>query len=118
MSEDGNTRHVYFQDKYKNPDERAKIENATISNVKAAIKNEEELKKKIYKFILDDLGEDGCGYDIKEDAKNNAGYLDSFFVREHKDGWIIDATIHNYQYMITNLKNGKTTSESKIIYLD
>lgn len=109
-------RIIYFQDKYKNYDERNKIINAAITEVKAAIKNEDELKKKIYKFIL---SEEGHARYADEDAKTNVGYLDSFYVREEgNNGWTIDATIINYQYMITNLKNGNATSDSKVIYLD
>ena len=92
----GKERHIYFQDKFK--------------------KYEESIKKKIYDFILKD--EDNHDGNIDKDSKSNAGYLDYFEVVEHGDGYTINATMINYQYMITCLKNGKPTSESKVIYLD
>lgn len=112
----GKERSIYFQDKFKKYEERKKIEASAISEVKAAIRNEENIKKKIYDFILKD--EDNHDGHIDKDSKSNAGYLDYFEVVEHGDGYTINATMINYQYMITCLKNGKPTSESKVIYLD
>lgn len=111
----GKSRSVYFRDKYKDPDERKKIESNVISDVKVIIKNEEKIKKKIYNFILNDEGHDGHA---DEDAKSNAGYLDYFEVVESGRGYAINATMDKYQYMITNLKNGKVTPSTEITYLD
>ena len=111
----GKSRSVYFRDKYKDPDERKKIESNVISDVKAIIKDEEKIKKKIYNFILNDEGHDGHA---DEDAKSNAGYLDYFEVVESGRGYAINATMDKYQYMITNLKNGKVTPSTEITYLD
>ena len=112
---DGKSRSVYFRDKYKDPDERKKIESNVISDVKTIIKNEEKIKKKIYNFILNDEGHDGHA---DEDAKSNAGYLDYFEVVESGREYVINATMDKYQYMITNLKNGKVTPSTEITYLD
>ena len=111
----GKSRSVYFRDKYKDPDERKKIESNVISDVKAIIKDEEKIKKKIYNFIINDEGHDGHA---DEDAKSNAGYLDYFEVVESGRGYAINATMDKYQYMITNLKNGKVTPSTEITYLD
>ena len=83
--------------------------------MKAIIKDEEKIKKKIYNFILNDEGHDGHA---DEDAKSNAGYLDYFEVVESGRGYAINATMDKYQYMITNLKNGKVTPSTEITYLD
>lgn len=111
----GKSRSVYFRDKYKDPDERKKIESNVISDVKAIIKDEDKIKKKIYNFIINDEGHDGYA---DEDAKSNAGYLDYFEVVESGRGYAINATMDRYQYMITNLKNGKVTPSTEITYLD
>ena len=111
----GKQRSVHFKDKYKYLYHRKKIEKDAISEVKAAITNEDQIKKKIYEFILDDKGHDGYA---DEDAKSNAGYLDYFEVVENGDGYTINATMNNYPYMITNLKNGKVTPSTKVVYLD
>lgn len=111
----GKQRSVHFKDKYKYLHHRKKIEKDAMSEVKAAITNEDQIKKKIYEFILDDKGHDGYA---DEDAKSNAGYLDYFEVVENGDGYTINATMNNYPYMITNLKNGKVTPSTKVVYLD
>ena len=112
---DGKSRDINFQGKFRKYDERKSIESSAISEIKAIIRNEEQIKKKIYNFILKEEGHDS---DADEDAKTNAGYLDYFEVVEYKDSFAINAAMVNYQYMIYNLKNGRPTADTKVDYYD
>ena len=110
----GKKRTIHFNDRYKNYSDRKFIYDEVISEIKAAIRNEKALMKKIYETIIDEDPSDS----VREDAENNDGYLDWFEIYEDGNGYSLCCTMNNYQYMLTNIMNGKVTSKSKVVYLD